>query len=120
MIDLNTIIPALITDITTVYLGFPKTKPDFPCAIFTIINNMSDTVLSGVERLSSTAFQIDVYDDSINAQTASDLANDISARIIANGFSRVSCMLIPEGTAHRITMRFAGKIDTADGMVYRQ
>lgn len=123
MIDMNREVPGLLKDICAVQLAFPEIDSSFPYVSLTEIDNSSAAVLSGAERFSHYACQIDVWDTSKSGRSpsrCSQLAGKVSAAMISAGFKRGAGKLTKgtSGNPHRYMMSFTGWVDNKEKKVY--
>lgn len=124
MIDLNQDIADLLSSIATVRPAFPHKGSTFPMISLTEINNSSNLILSGTERLSDVAYQIDVWDTPENGNTreqCEQLSIQVSAKMISAGFKRDTAKFIDDPSGlHRKMMQFSGAADNENKKVYRR
>lgn len=126
MIDLNTFVFNLISDLATTELSFPDTFKGkaLPLITITDLNNSSNLITDGEERLSAISYQIDVWDKSDNGNTRSVcelLATQVSDRFISAGFIRSGAHYIKDPSGlHRKTMTFNGFLDVKSNIIYRR
>ncbi|SHI25017.1 hypothetical protein SAMN02745823_03892 [Sporobacter termitidis DSM 10068] len=124
MVDLNHDIDELLNDIAPVQLQFPDTSQSFPLITLFGVDNSSNLILDGAERLSSIVLQLDAWDTSKNGNTrqrCNELAADVSARMIGRGWRRDQGreMRDPSGL-HRYMMQFSGVVDNVTGAIYQK
>lgn len=123
MIDMNREVAGLLKSICTVQSAFPEINSKFPYISLTEISNSSAAVLNGRERYSRYECQIDVWDTAAHGQSPSQcaaLAGQVSAAMVAAGFSRGNAKLMKDPSGlHRYMMSFTGWIDNKEKKVYR-
>lgn len=118
MVDINLYVPSMVEDLIRLEPYFPEIVSDFPLGILTPIDNGSGVILSGEERLTPAAFQIDVYDTS--QQRCEELSVQLAARLVSRGFVRGAGGSLKEDRLFRHTLTFFGTIDEHTGMIYRR
>jgi hypothetical protein len=126
MTDMNLRIDNLVSDLATTELGFPDTfkGKSLPLITITDLDNNSNLILDGEERLSAISYQIDIWDSSDNGKTrhtCEQLAAQISSRLISVNFTRSGAHYIKDPSGlHRKTMTFNGFLDTHTNIIYRR
>ena len=118
MLDVNTIVPPMVADITRLEPQFPDIAARFPLGVLTALDSGAGVVLSGEERLAAVSYQIDLYDTELRRCTQTAAA--VSARLIARGFRRTGGAALREQGLYRRTLTFAALIDEHTGRIYRR
>ncbi len=123
MVDLNHDIKELLEDLAPLRLQFPDIKSTFPRFSLFGVNNSSNLILDGIERLSYIVLQIDAWDTAANGNTRQDceqLAIQASDRMIAQGWKRDKATPFKDPSGlHRTLMQFSGFVDNVTGAVYQ-
>lgn len=119
MIDILPYLAKQIQPICRTSEQFPDVKAKFPLVTLSEIGNSSDTVLDGKERISAIDIQIDVWDNGKTIAKCKQLAAEISKIMTRIGLRRYYGNEIPDpAIPQRYCMRYQGKIDERDGIVY--
>lgn len=123
MIDMNREVAGLLEDICTVQPAFPEIDSKFPYVSLMEIGNSSAAILNNEERYSRYECQIDVWDTTACGNSparCSQLAGQVSGKMISAGFSRGAGKLIKDPSGlHRYMMGFTGWVDNIEKKVYR-
>lgn len=113
MKDVLPFVAGLLKGIADVEPAFPDTFSSLPCIILTETDNSVSVILSGSERFSVIALQIDIYDTDI--QNVRSLAARADSLLAAHGIKRSSSVLMTDEDTPRMCMRYKFGLDTVSG-----
>lgn len=121
MVDLNSVIIQALQKVAPARQGFGPSPPSrFPMISVLEIANTSVLILDGEDRLSRIAYQVDVWDNGSTRQRCEQTAAAASAVLVRMGFGRDSAQTMKDPSGlHRKCMRFSGRVDEKDLMIYR-
>lgn len=106
-----------IPNINATYF-YPKDFKKLPCVSYYVANDSTDVQINNVEYIVNLAIQVDIYTDANKSTT--EIAEQIKKKFLSIGFVRAFSQDLQDPSGlNRKTMRFEGKIDLRNNLVYR-
>ncbi len=119
MVDILSAVAKQLEGIARVELAMPDKNEEYPVITLSEISNTAGVILSGAERLSTVAIQVDVWDRQPDPRTVVKMAKAVSEKLTACGLTRFFGQLIFEGGGiQRKCMRFKCAVDEVSDRIY--
>ena len=116
MIDLFPFIVEKLGNLATIGEESPDINTIMPYIAFSTIDDISDTVIDGVERLNSKIIQLECFHSS--RAEAQVLSESVNAIMLSCGFKRAGGPDRKYGEIYSKIMRFTGRIDEKTKIIH--
>lgn len=120
MVDILPAVAKQLEGIARVELAMPDAAEKYPVITLSEISSTAEVILSGAERLSTVAIQVDVWDKQPDPRTVVKMAKAVSEKLTACGLTRFFGQLIFEGgNIQRKCMRFNCSVDEVSELIFK-